>query len=89
MRLRAKKPSAARFTRVSPGTVEAAVQHVLNNMPAAQVKPARPPVAAIAASLDTVSRDYERPILSPFHGRRLPSGCMGRAPASKSTLTSL
>ena len=56
MRLRAK-PSAARFTRVSPGTVEAAVQHVLSSMPAAQVKHARAVLAAIAASLDTVSRD--------------------------------
>ncbi len=56
MRLRAKQ-SAARFTRVSPGTVEAAVQHVLSSMPATQVKHARAVLAAVAASLDNVSRE--------------------------------
>lgn len=57
MRLRAR-PAAGRYTRVSPGTVEAAVQQALSSVPPAHVKHARAVLAAVAGALESVATSH-------------------------------
>jgi DNA-binding MarR family transcriptional regulator len=46
------QPTARRFTRRSKGTVESAVEHVLERMPADRIDAARTVLAAIAEALE-------------------------------------
>jgi len=56
MRLRATR-RASQFTRVSPGTVEAAVQQALSSVPSVHVRHARVVLAAVAEALEGVTAD--------------------------------